>query len=49
VGWDVGTRAQQSASGARIQVDVMNMSPAAAAILKKNFFAGVDCAGDIAR
>ena len=49
VGWDVGTRAQQAASGARIQIDVTNMSPAAAAILKKNFFAGVDCAGDIAR
>jgi type VI secretion system protein ImpL len=49
VGWDVGTRAQQSASGARIQVDVMNINPAAVTILKKNFFAGVDCSGDIAR
>lgn len=51
VGWDVGTRAQRAAStapGARITIEVTNVG-AASAVLKKGFFTGADCSGDIAR
>lgn len=53
VGWEIGTRGQRAVltggGGAKVIVQVLDAGGPTSAMLRKGFFAGSDCSGDIAR